>query len=43
MIDILDHELEQHKDSPLIILGEFNAKHPVWGKNTKKPLTKMGR
>ena len=37
MIDILDHELEQHKDSPIIILGEFNAKHPVWGKNTKKP------
>ena len=37
MIDILDYELEQHKDSPLIILGDFNAKHPMWDKNTKKP------
>ena len=41
-IDILNYELEQHKDSPLFILWDFNAKHPMWGKNTKKPLTKMG-
>ena len=37
MIDILDYELEQHKYSPLIILGDFNAKHPKWDENTKKP------
>ena len=37
MIDILDYELEQHKYSRLIILGDFNAKHPVWDKKTKKP------
>ena len=37
MIDVLDYEIEQHKNSPLIILGDFNAKHPMWDKNTKKP------
>ena len=37
VIDIFDYELEQHKDSPLIILWDFNAKHPMWDKNTKKP------
>ena len=28
---------QQHKDSTLIILGDFNAKHPMSNKNTKKP------
>ena len=37
MIGVLDYEAEQHKNSPLIILGDFNAKHPMWDKNTKKP------
>ena len=37
MKDVLDYELEQHKHLPLTILGDFNAKHPMWDKNTKKP------
>ena len=25
-----------------LYLGDFNAKHPMWDKNTKKPKKKMG-
>ena len=37
MINILDYELEKHKETPLILLGDFNARHPLWDQNTKKP------
>ena len=41
MIDILDYELEQHKDSPLIIVGDFML-NIQYGTKTPKNLTKMG-
>ena len=37
MLQQLDSELERHTGTPLIMLGDFNAKHPAWGHNIKKP------
>ena len=37
MLQKLDSELEHHTETPLIILGDFNAKHPAWDHSIKKP------
>ena len=33
----LDLELEDHNNIPLLLLGDFNARHPIWDKNCKAP------
>ena len=33
----LDLELENHNNIPLLLLGDFNARHPIWDKNCKAP------
>ena len=33
----LDSELEHHTETPLIILGDSNARHPAWDHNAKTP------
>ena len=37
MLDKLDLELGKYNDIPLLFLGDFNARHPVWHKNCKAP------
>ena len=37
MLHKLDLELEKHNDVPLLLLGHFNARHPIWDKNCKSP------
>ena len=37
MLHKLDLELEKHNDIPLLLLGDFNARHPIWDKNCKAP------
>ena len=40
MLHKLDLELEKHNDIPLLLLGDFNARHPIWDKIVKH-LTNM--
>ena len=35
MLDKLDLELGKYNDIPLLLLGDFNARHPVWDKNVQ--------
>ena len=42
MLHKLDLELEKHNDIPLLVLGHFNARHPIWIKIVKQP-TKMAK
>ena len=42
MLYKLDLELEKHNDIPLLLLGDFNVRHPIWDKNCKAP-DKNGR
>ena len=37
MLHKLDVELEKHNDIPLLLLGDFNARHLIWDKNCKAP------
>ena len=37
MLDKLDLELGKYNDIPLLLLGDSNARHPVWDKNCKAP------
>ena len=37
MLYKLNLELEKHIDIPLLLLGDFNARHPIWDKNFKAP------
>ena len=37
MLDKLDLELGKYNDITLLLLGDFNARHPVWDKNCKAP------
>ena len=37
MFKQLDSELEYYTEPRLIILGNFNAMHPAWDHNIKKP------
>ena len=37
MLHKLDLELEKHNDIPLLLLGDFNGRHPIWDKNCKAP------
>ena len=38
MLQQLDSELECHTETPLIILGDFSARHPAWDQNIKNPI-----
>ena len=38
MLQKLDSELEHHTETPLIILGDFNVRHPAWDHNKKKTI-----
>ena len=33
----LDLEVEKHNDIPLLLLGDSNARHPIWDKDCKAP------
>ena len=35
MLYKLDLELGNHNDIPLLLLGDFNARHSIWDKNCK--------
>ena len=37
MLYKLELQLEKHNDIPLLLLGDFNAKHTVWDKSSKAP------
>ena len=37
MLQQLDSELEHHTETPLIVLGDFNARHHAWDQNIKDP------
>ena len=37
MLYKLDLELEKPNDIPLLLLGDFNARHTIWDKNCKAP------
>ena len=37
MLHKLDLELEKHNDISLLLLGDLNARHPIWDKNYKAP------
>ena len=37
MLRKLDLALEKHNDILLLLLGDFNARHPIWDKNCKAP------
>ena len=40
MLFKLDLELEKNNDIPLLLLGDFDARYPIWDKIVKH-LTKM--